>query len=185
MDLISGLHGRENYISEEEQTLLLEYINSQPWDTTLKRRVQHYGHRYRYKVEEMDIEVPPIPEIFITLFKKIRNDQFAEDVPISKLQIIVNEYIQGQGIAPHIDDPRQFGSWVVTVSLGSDCYMDFTKEKKKHSVYLKKGSIYEMKGDARYLWRHSIASRKYDTVNGIKIERGTRVSITFRSLKHT
>ena len=43
-----------------------------------------------------------------------------------KLQVIINEYIAGQGINPHIDDPSQFGEWIVGISLGSHTAMNFS-----------------------------------------------------------
>jgi len=42
-----------------------------------------------------------------------------------------------------------------------------------------------MGGDARYLWRHSIAARRSDVVDGRGIERDRRVSLTFRTVLPT
>lgn len=42
-------------------------------------------------------------------------------------QLIINEYTPGQGINPHIDNPTLFSSPIVSLSLGSDCVMEFDK----------------------------------------------------------
>jgi len=39
-----------------------------------------------------------------------------------------------------------------------------------------------MSGDARYVWTHSMPSRKYDIVDDEKITRGRRISLTFRNV---
>lgn len=106
-------------------------------------------------------------------------------------QLIINEYYPGQGIAPHIDHIKRFGPIVACISLGSGIVMDFEKITpasagseavvEKYSIYVKPRSLYFMSGDARYKWKHSIASRKTDVVDAKKIKRGRRVSLTFRS----
>lgn len=48
----NGLTYLENYISEDEASRLVQEINAAPWRTDLKRRVQHYGHRYDYKARK-------------------------------------------------------------------------------------------------------------------------------------
>ena len=40
-----------------------------------------------------------------------------------------------------------------------------------------------MSGDSRYKWKHEMRGLKTDTVDGKKIKRGVRTSITFRSVK--
>jgi hypothetical protein len=39
-----------------------------------------------------------------------------------------------------------------------------------------------MQGDARHLWLHGIPPRKTDVVDGRKIERSRRLSLTFRNV---
>ena len=42
---IPGLNYIPNYISKEEEHVLLDLIDKQPWLSDLKRRVQHYGYK--------------------------------------------------------------------------------------------------------------------------------------------
>ena len=97
-------------------------------------------------------------------------------------QVIINEYNPGQGISPHIDCIPCFGGVICSLSLLSPCIMDFKKGKDKHQILLKPRSLLIMKDEARYEWKHSIASRKSDNINGTKTPRKRRVSMTFRTV---
>lgn len=99
-------------------------------------------------------------------------------------QIIINEYEPGQGIYPHVDQRNHFGKVVVSISLGSQCIMDFVnlETKEAHQALLLPRSICVLTGDARYKYTHGIARRKNDEINGVKVPRGTRYSITFRTM---
>ena len=101
----------------------------------------------------------------------------------------MNQYLPGQGIAPHVDDIRRFGSYVLAVSLGSDITMRFQCSASGETVDVRvpRRSAYIMEGDARYRWTHGIEKRKADEVPGAgprsaprKVTRGTRVSLTYR-----
>ncbi|RHY14270.1 hypothetical protein DYB25_005610, partial [Aphanomyces astaci] len=73
--------------------------------------------------------------------------------------------------------------YIASLSLGCDIVMDFrlvsNPQIVKH-VHLKRGSMCLMVGEARYLWKHGIAYRKHDLVQGIVLERGRRLSLTLR-----
>jgi len=185
----SGLISVADVMTAEGEQELLRLISENEWDTTLARRVQHYGHRYNYNYKNAGAEaalaaVKPIPEWAHTLFEKCAVAGGINVAP-SSLQVIVNEYVPGQGISAHVDDPQQFGDWVITVSLGSACQMDFKKQKseEKHSIMLPPRSAYIMTGESRYKWTHSIPARKSDLVDGKRVQRGKRVSVTFRAIK--
>ena len=40
-----------------------------------------------------------------------------------------------------------------------------------------------MKDEARWDWKHFIAGKKSDIIDGKKINRGVRISVTFRKIK--
>lgn len=169
--MIQGLFEAKEVVSEGEESRLLETIRSQPWDTTLRRRVQQYGHSYVYKSESRDIL--SVPDWAYSLFETCRKVLPIPETSLEKLQVIVNEYEPGEGISKHIDNPRQFGEWVLTVSLGSPATMVFSKEKEEIPILLERRSAYLLTGDSRYSWKHSIPARKGDRT-------GTRISVTFR-----
>jgi alkylated DNA repair dioxygenase AlkB len=169
---IDGLTIVENFISEDEEKKILNIINSYKWDTTLKRRTQQYGYTYDYTSYNCT-KTQPIPESFNFIIDKI-----VSDFGINIEQIIINEYLPGQGISRHTDS-KIFGNEVFSLSLNSDTVMEFSSDSTTIERPLKRRSVLMMKDGARYIWKHSIPSRHFD--NGIK--RNTRISMTFRKLK--
>jgi alkylated DNA repair dioxygenase AlkB len=105
-------------------------------------------------------------------------------LPMVPDQLIINEYQPGQGIANHVDCEPCFGETIISVSLGSNCVMDFInlKTKEKLEVMLEPRSLVVISGEARHNWTHGIAARKADNFNGIKVERQLRISMTFRNV---
>jgi alkylated DNA repair dioxygenase AlkB len=99
-------------------------------------------------------------------------------------QMTVNEYKRGQGIGSHIDTKSAFDDGLISLSLGSDCVMEFRNEKnpkEKKLVHLPPRSLLLMSGPARYSWAHQIVTRMTDSVDGKVIPRKTRVSLTLRT----
>ena len=146
--------------------------------------MQHYGYKYDYKARKVnrDMRIGDLPEWLKRLSQKLHNDGYMENVPD---QVIVNEYLPGQGIAGHIDCEPCFRDTIVSLSLGSGCVMDFTNKDDKTikiPVWLAPRSLVVLSDEARYNWLHGIAARKTDMWKGQKIERKRRVSLTFRNV---
>jgi alkylated DNA repair dioxygenase AlkB len=180
---IAGLTYIPDYITADDAGRLLRYIDDAPWIHDLKRRVQHYGYRYDYKARNItkDSQLGPPPDWLLPLCNQLHADGYFSRVPD---QVIVNEYMPRQGIAAHTDCVPCFGGVIASLSLGTACVMDFTQPQpeRKVPVLLEPESLIILSGDARYVWRHSIAPRKTDRINGTQIRRGRRVSLTFRSV---
>lgn len=176
---ISGLTYIRDFISAQEQALLLSQIDRQPWLTDLKRRVQHYGYKYDYKARTVgnDAYLGALPDWLSLLSKKLHDDAVFQSVPD---QVIVNEYLPGQGISAHIDCVPCFADTIASLSLGSSCVMEFSNPKtgEKKSIVLEERSLIILSGSARYEWQHAIPARKSDIINGVKTERARRVSLT-------
>jgi alkylated DNA repair dioxygenase AlkB len=60
--------------------------------------------------------------------------------------------------------------------------MLFETKYESKEVYVAPDSLYIMSGEARYIWKHSMLSRKTDMVDGKRIKRGRRISLTFRNV---
>lgn len=182
-DAISGLTLIENFISEEEEDNLIKHIDNQPWLNDLKRRVQHYGYKYDYKARGIteDFKVGDIPEFISPISEKLLHEGHFKKLPD---QVIVNEYKAGQGISPHIDCVPCFEETIASLSLHSNCMMDFTNPdtNQKISILLPKRSLFILKSDARYKWQHGINGRKTDKIDGQIIQRQRRISLTFRNV---
>lgn len=180
---ISGLTYISNFVTPDEESALISSIDAQPWLNDLKRRVQHYGYKYDYKARAIsnDTYLGPLPDWLSSISNKLHGDRIFPSVPD---QAIVNEYLPGQGISAHIDCVPCFTDTIASLSLGSPCIMQFSNPEtgEKKSITLEDRSLIVLSGPARYEWQHAIPARKSDVINGIKTERGRRVSLTFRNV---
>lgn len=122
----------QDYVDEPQEAALLASIDNASWLGDLKRRVQHYGFRYDYKARRIttDAYLGPLPEWLASMAERLwENGTFA----VRPDQVIVNEYLPGQGIAPHIDCEPCFGGTIASLSLGSACVMAFSHIRSEQS----------------------------------------------------
>jgi len=179
--VIEGLFYFPSFIDSAMHNSLIESIDGQLWEHTLKRRVQQYGYRYDYK-NRMDNDphwLGPLPNWTDQVEALLhQQDIFESDFD----QIIVNEYLPGQGIACHIDRTSCFGETIAILSLDSRVVMDLVlaKSRERSEILLKPRSLLVLKGPARYEWKHGIAARKSDRFQGTSFRRKRRISLTFR-----
>ena len=185
-----GLEYQPDFLDASQEDGLLAHIDDSEWLTDLARRVMHFGYKYDYTSRRLDetARIGPLPEWLAELSHMVR-EAASEDAkqlldphrPFE--QAIINEYLPGQGIAPHIDRDCS-GPLVATVSLGSAVNMDFCCDSTgdEYVQRLAPGSLVLLYGDARSKWRHGIAKRQSDTWNGQRTKRQRRVSITFRTI---
>ncbi len=180
---ISGLTYIADFIDAATEAVLIQTIDTQPWITELKRRVQHYGWRYDYKARSVtnNLRIGVLPDWLQTYAVSLKQAGLFSEMPD---QVIINDYQPGQGISAHIDCVPCFAVTIASLSLGSPCVMDFTQSKtgEKSSLLLEPRSLLVLSGDARYAWQHAIAGRKTDRYNGQIIERTRRISLTFRKV---
>lgn len=183
---VSGLYLSFDFITQEEENYLLFSIDSNPWLTDLKRRVQHYGYKYDYKARKIDQSyfIGEIPT-----WMRFLSDRLLEMnlISFNPDQAIINEYVDDQGIAAHIDCEPCFGDTIISISLGGYCVMNFQKSQNskvqdKIPLLIPPRTLIIMKAESRYHWYHGIPSRKTDKFNNNSHKRGRRVSITFRKV---
>jgi alkylated DNA repair dioxygenase AlkB len=172
---IPGLRYLPGYVSEEDERALVEEIDRMPWNTEWRRRRQPYGAGYGTAGA-----APPVPGWGRRLADRLLADGVTAE-PFG--QMLVNEYLPGQGIAPH-RDYAPYGRTVVSLSLLSACVMDFRHMPtgRRERLLLLPRSLLVLSDEARYDWEHGIAARKRDGWHGLKVERRRRLSVTFRSL---
>lgn len=161
----------------EEEFDLISIIDKQPWLSDLKRRVQHYGYKYDYHTRRINrsMHIGPLPIFVRSIIEKLLMIGFFKEQPD---QLIINEYKPGQGISPHIDCVPCFNSRIATVSLGSNCEMEFSRQNQLVKKILERRSALLLSNEARYNWLHAIRPRKTDR----KVMRKRRISLTFRKV---
>jgi alkylated DNA repair dioxygenase AlkB len=170
------------FITEQQELLLLNEIDSQTWIVDFLRRLQYYGYRNElekpYNLVPFPVEMPlHIRELSAELVKQ----EIIQHLPD---QVIINEYNPGEGIKPH-KDRMYYENQICGVNLGSGCIMRFIRGKNKEVIDIEvpRRSVYVMQDDARKKWKHAIPPRKKDNVNGEVKHRDRRVSITYRKVK--
>jgi alkylated DNA repair dioxygenase AlkB len=153
------------------------------------RQVIHYGYEYQYRTGKATKPTSPNPPIIESLRLRLFDLNFTiptgETIRIPSTarmdQCIINQYLPGQGIKAHIDN-ASYDDWIACYTFQSGAIMEFTKGNQLVELYTRPNSLYIMSGESRFEWKHEQRARKYDTVNGEKISRGTRTSITFRTV---
>ncbi|WP_245304083.1 alpha-ketoglutarate-dependent dioxygenase AlkB [Hoeflea olei] len=175
-----------SFISAEEEAAFVGHLDACEWSTELKRRVQHFGYRYDYRARAVtaDAYLGPLPVWLAPLAERLRETGVFCSLPD---QVIANEYLPGQGISAHVDCVPCFGDAIVSVSLLSSCEMVFRERRSgaKRAVRLEPRSAVLLTEAARYNWTHEIPARKSDAVDGVRIERARRISLTFRKVIRT
>ncbi|KAI8597374.1 hypothetical protein EDD21DRAFT_310901 [Dissophora ornata] len=186
---LQGLQVLYDFVMKEEETLLIQQLDAQHWagrgiepNPEMKRRHQHYGGVFSYRLRRVVGEMETLPSMFDFLTSRLLEHRIYGESPNS---IIVNEYEAGQGIMPHVDAPKLFGPTITALSLLSDCVMTFQHVKDHNLVYrvhLPRRSLVVMNESCRYDYKHSISKDLVEFVDGLEIVRARRVSITYRDM---
>ena len=182
---IPGLELIENFISNDEENKLINYIYKNNWDTTIKRRVQHYGINFEYKFRKIEKNMEPkeFPDWMNLILDKLKDIKVLKN--FNPNQCTINEYEPGVGIAPHIDTHSCFGKIIISLSLESNILMNFKNKisnKDKVSLLIPRLSLLIMTEESRYCFSHGITARKTDVINKKIIKRKKRISLTFREI---
>ncbi len=180
---IQGLELVENFLSIPAQKTLIRAIDQEKWSTVLRRRVQHYGYEYDYRKRAINesMRVQALPDWATAFAQQLMK---ANIITYAPDQMIVNEYLPGQGIADHIDCEPCFDDTIISLSLGSDILMNLTPKGggSRTTIHLKTGSVLVLRGAARFDWMHGITARKSDVLYGKRTPRSRRLSMTFRKV---
>jgi alkylated DNA repair dioxygenase AlkB len=180
--MVPGLQLMKGFVTGDEQAELIDRVDRGEWSEELRRRVQHFGYRYDYRRRAVADAAPaaPLPSWAEGLADRLLA---AGAVNRRPQQLIVNEYLPGQGIAAHVDSTAAFGEEIASISLGSTCVITFTREDERRELLLEPGDLLVLRDEARYEWRHEIRARRTDVWEGRRIARDRRLSLTFRSLR--
>lgn len=182
----NGLLYRPEFITPEEEELLLSFIETAPLTHgkggpedayESKRRYANFGWNYDFERKKL-IPGPPLPPFLGRFARKI--EKWLDLPKGSVVEALINEYVPGAALGWHTDnEPFEH---VVGISLLGWARMRFRPIRKKGSrdtkevlsLELEPRSAYAMQGKVRFHFQHSVAATKT-----------TRYSITFRTLPPT
>jgi alkylated DNA repair dioxygenase AlkB len=179
-----GTHVIPDWISPAHETALAAFLDAGAWSGELRRRVRHFGYRYDYRarVATPESRIGSLPEDWQGLGRRMVEAGVFARLPD---QVIANDYQPGQGISAHVDCQPCFGDVIVSLSLLSPCEMqsrcDETGEGR--AAILPPRSLLVLEGVARHDWTHAIPARRSDIIDGVRVMRGRRVSLTFRTMR--
>ena len=179
---VPGLFIYPDFIDSAKEVELLHEIDSNTWMVDYLRRLQYYGYR-----NELDkpYDLIPFPIQIPTQIYNLSQEIVRQGIlDLQPDQVIINEYIPGEGIKPH-KDRAYYENQICGVNLGSGCIMRFIRGLNLEiiDVEIPRRSLYVMQDDARKKWSHGIPPRKKDKINGDFQHRERRVSITYRKVK--
>lgn len=179
---LPGFYLYPNFIDEALEQQLLDEIDNQTWIVDYLRRLQYYGYRNELEKPYHLVPFPVAMPVHMREFSKALVEKGI--IQLMPDQVIVNEYIPGEGIKPH-KDRAYYENQICGVNLGGGCVMRFISGKNEEFIDIEvpRRSVYVMQDDARKKWKHAIPPRKKDNVDGTVKYRERRVSVTYRKVK--
>ncbi|KAE9554261.1 hypothetical protein FO519_002560 [Halicephalobus sp. NKZ332] len=182
VQLPNGLILNEEFVTEEEESSLMKFLNTLEFETLNSRLVKHFGYRFDYGKNTAFELTDPMPREFDQFIEKIK--LFFDEPPD---QCTVNFYKPGNGISPHVDNHSGFCETIAVISLSSSVNMNFhhmANSSCETELFVPRRSLMVMKGESRYCYKHMIRSGSIDVnpVNGQVYKRSDRYSLTFRKI---
>ncbi len=98
---VPGLQVYPDFIDPSMEEELINEIDAQIWVVDYNRRLQYYGYRNELESPYDLVTFPvPFPPLIQKLSEKIVTRNILSSQPD---QVIINEYVPGEGIRPHKD----------------------------------------------------------------------------------
>jgi alkylated DNA repair dioxygenase AlkB len=156
--LPEGLVYRPDFLTFDEEGMLLELLDEAPFEAIVMRGVTARRKGMRFQDE--------FPEWLEPL--RARGAELAGVEPGELVTALAQRYPPGAPIGWH----RDYFSYgvVVGISLGADARMRFRREGEQAEILLERRSAYVLGGEARWKWEHHVPPVKE-----------LRYSITFRT----
>ena len=176
-------------LEEEILTYFMNHPEEQKSVYGEARQVRQYGYEYNYSRRGVGEKLPEFPTCISKLLALIPDTDIhtgetsSDDEGEYFDQCICNRYMPGEGIGKHTDH-RSFGNVIACFTLQSGIEMEFERRGEVFKKYVAPRSLYVMRGECRWNWTHRIRPRKSDVVDGKRVPRSIRWSVTFRNVNH-
>lgn len=172
----------ENYINEEEEKELLDFLEGEEFTTEGQRSVLQYGEHYKYMGSKTSPKQMPDP--ISKILKRINNEYGSKhDDDRDNFELnscLVNRYHSNMSSLPeHADDEGDIDpkSCIATLSIGAPRNITFrelgTNEKTK--LPCNSRSMYLMSRHSQNFFKHSMEPEE-------DLPDGVRYSLTFRAV---
>ncbi|XP_052890457.1 alpha-ketoglutarate-dependent dioxygenase alkB homolog 6 [Anopheles moucheti] len=198
------------FITKEEECSIMQAIAKTPkprWTQLSNRRLINYGGVPHPK----GMIAEDIPAWLNHYVDRINQLNVYEE-GIKANHVLINEYLPGQGIMPHLDGPL-FYPTITTISCGSHTVLEYYDQidgsvsdssgsiVRHHtaSILLEPRSLLVVKDDMYHKYLHSIAALEQDVIDdmvvnmskmsnlsvGAVLQRAKRISLTIRHVPKT
>ncbi|KAJ8965761.1 hypothetical protein NQ314_003919 [Rhamnusium bicolor] len=154
-----------NFITKDEELYIIKNVYSVPkpkWTSLSNRRLQDYGG-IPHEKGMIPEKIPNWLQIYMN-----RIDELNIFEGKKSNQILINEYLPGQGIMPHTDGPL-FYPTVTTITCGSHTILEFMENNESRrkicDLLLEQCSLVIIKDDMYSKYLHSISERHFDVIN--------------------
>jgi alkylated DNA repair dioxygenase AlkB len=164
LSLPEGLMYRQDFITREEETVLLAAIRALPLQEaryrqyTARRRTINFGAAYDFQ-QHRATPAPVLPQFLDPI--RERAAEWIGIAPGDFVQTLIAEYQPGTPLGWHRDVPDY--EIIFAVSLASACRIRFRRypwnpaEKKDiFAIEPAPRSAYVLRDDARWKWQHSV-----------------------------
>ncbi|CAI5445535.1 unnamed protein product [Caenorhabditis angaria] len=174
---LNGLILIQNFLSNEEETDILDMIDRVDWAPSQSgRRKQDYGPKVNFKQKKVKTNTfVGMPEYADFLLDKMRNHNSEKLGNYQPFEMCNLEYEESKksGIEMHKDDMWIWGNRLISINLINGSVMTMTNDSTEQLcyVYMPHRSFLCMADDARYQWSHGILPHHI---------RGRRIALTMR-----
>ncbi|KAH9260767.1 hypothetical protein BASA81_001234 [Batrachochytrium salamandrivorans] len=163
-----GLVVIENFITPQEEALLLASLRAGRWKPTTrngKAACKHWGTVLDYLNGKPHVRHPkpelgeePVPEFLRIIIDRFKQHD-STSVSWNPNNCNAQHYVKSRGdhLTAHYDDRKLSGDIVCNISLLSDCVMTFRKADTSFRVALPRLSASVMTRSSRYDYTHEIA----------------------------
>ena len=175
--IVLGVLVVPDFVSVEEETRLIDNIDSIPWvESQSGRRKHDFGPKVNFKRKKIKLNsFKGFPEYSRFLLERLASvDRLSDFLPVEMCNLDYQPS-KGAAIDPHFDDFWLWGERLVTLNLLSETCYTLTQSYSSDEIiiHLPIRSLVVLYGDARYKWMHSIARQHIQT---------RRIGITIREL---
>lgn len=176
---IDGVYLVADFLSETEESNLLNYIDNDVWIPSQSGRLkQDFGIKINFKKQTIKTKyftgMPLYAKQIIERFQSHRISKDFQPVELCNLDYHLD---RGSHIDPHIDDVWIWGERLITVNLLSNTILSLIPNDKDSNkiiyVPIPRRWLIVLYGDARYEYKHSIQRQHIHD---------RRMAVTFREL---
>uniref|UniRef100_G3MMH2 Alpha-ketoglutarate-dependent dioxygenase AlkB-like domain-containing protein n=1 Tax=Amblyomma maculatum TaxID=34609 RepID=G3MMH2_AMBMU len=168
----------DEFVTAEEETTLLAEI--EPQFKRLRYESSHWDdaiHGYR------EIERKTWSPACEAILGRVRALAFPPEV--NQIQHVhCLDLLEDGHIKPHVDSVRFCGNTIAGLSLLSSSVMKLVHEKKPEKwvkIFLRRRSLYIMRGAARYDYTHEILSNQHSIFGSSPVHKTRRLSVICRN----